>query len=604
MILPSPWFDLDAKEIRNVEFLCSAKQSEEVLLEIASSLGTDSEYVRKCVAILYTYLSEQQCDCEHFDWNVGSIIQHLRAECVIQALKDFDYKTLYNSIGIAWVLGELNIKDGFVVGYLHDVIKHSTNADAWWRAAFSLEKLGQEAALVFLKKSLKNEGLDTLAHYLDSLSSKRSVVGILLLANSNSIRETIYPSLKKNFIEHTDKKTVINCVWLLGRFRLLDKEINQRIAEIFARADDYETVYYTCLAVYESAIYQFEGIFQALLHSEDGLLRKMAARALSYIDHPNNHLLLENALASEQNYGVVSEITQGLYRIADPQTKVRIQIKREYSVIENGLIVDETDKWYSDAALYDIFSAAEDPLNVCLGLIFNKLVADGHSVANPVDLATGTGRALRYFVDKLQYDGTFYGVDLNTGMLEFGKKTIYREQKHINNVEFVHSSIVDLALPVKSSLIISSFGFPSKITNIELCKQELTAVYNHLDENGLFITLGWDETFNDDLNAYWYRHIPDGIDARSFEEWRSKRAALIPTARNSNLDWFKRGLRVPLQFASIKEAASIMGRMFGRDAVDDILTNSTTTWMMSLGITLNTKKSIGVVLGNQKGVLT
>ncbi|MBN2142870.1 hypothetical protein JW711_06085 [Candidatus Woesearchaeota archaeon] len=94
----------------------------------------------------------------------------------------------------------------------------------------------------------------------------------------------------------------------------------------------------------------------------------------------------------------------------------------------------------------------------------------------------------------------------------------------------------------------------------------------------------------------WFKYIPDEIPAKDFEEWRDKRSSLIKSARNCNLTWFKRGLLVPLQFSSLRESAYIMGHLFGRDAFKYILDSKKTDWLMSLGITYNTKEEIGKII--------
>lgn len=117
-----------------------------------------------------------------------------------------------------------------------------------------------------------------------------------------------------------------------------------------------------------------------------------------------------------------------------------------------------------------------------------------------------------------------------------------------------------------------------------------------LEDGGILCTIGWDETFNDELNMMWYRYIPDDIEATNFEEWRSKRAAVFNSPRNCNLTWFKTNLRLPLQFNNAEQATYIMGHLFGRDAGVDIAQSGRTSWEMSYGITINTKEEISQIL--------
>lgn len=179
-------------------------------------------------------------------------------------------------------------------------------------------------------------------------------------------------------------------------------------------------------------------------------------------------------------------------------------------------------------------------------------------------------------------------------MLEYFDRTINRQKYYVKNIELVHSKIQDFTIPngEKSSFIISSFGFPSKISDSERCRCELENVYSMLSDDGVFVTLGWDETFNDELNAMWYRYVPDNIKAANFEEWRKARESSILTARNCNLTWYKKNLQVPLLYDTLEETINVMGHLFGRDAALEILKSKQTMWWMSMGITWDDKKSL------------
>ncbi len=119
-----------------------------------------------------------------------------------------------------------------------------------------------------------------------------------------------------------------------------------------------------------------------------------------------------------------------------------------------------------------------------------------------------------------------------------------------------------------------------------------------MKDDGVFITIGWDETFNDELNNMWFKYIPDDIRAKNFEEWRTVRSSKINSARNCGLKWFKKGINVPLQFSSLKESSMVMGYLFGRDAAQSIILKNQLDWSMSMGITLNTKEEIKLIIEN------
>ena len=230
--------------------------------------------------------------------------------------------------------------------------------------------------------------------------------------------------------------------------------------------------------------------------------------------------------------------------------------------------------------------------------IFNKVLANKLKIVNPIDLATGTGRAAKYILNNINYDGSLYALDYSQQMLDYFDRTINRQKYYVKNIELVHSKIQDFKIPnnEKSSFIISSFGFPSKISDKERCNIELENVYNLLSDDGVFVTLGWDETFNDDLNNMWYKYIPDNIKAANFEEWRKIREASITSARNCDLTWLKKNIRVPLLYDTLEETINVMGHLFGRDAAIEILKNKRTMWWMSLGITWDNKESLSKIL--------
>ena len=254
--------------------------------------------------------------------------------------------------------------------------------------------------------------------------------------------------------------------------------------------------------------------------------------------------------------------------------------------------------WYADASIYNLFSEAEDPENVCFDMIFNRILAEKLKIVNPIDLATGTGRAAKYILNNVSYDGCLYAVDYSQQMLDYFDRTINRQKYYVKDISLVHDKIQDFKLPSdqKSSLIISSFGFPSKISDEERCRLELENVFELLSDDGVFVTLGWDETFNDDLNNMWYKYIPDDIKAANFEEWRRTRESSIKSPRNCDLTWYKKNIRVPLIYDTLEETINVMGHLFGRDAALDILKNKKNMWWMSLGITWDNKESIAKVL--------
>lgn len=531
----------------------------------------------------------------NYDWNVGSILQHLDIDLIIDSLKRIDTHNLYNSIGLAWVLGEFKNTNRFITDFLYSVVHNSTNSDAWWRAAFSLEKLGVVEAVNLLKMSLKHERINDLEFYLNNLHDKKSIISILILGNIDNIEKIIFPKVKRKFLTSNDCSIIINCSWLIGRLKLIDNEIYQKLISLI-KHENYELKYYTFFALQNNATEKLRPIMEEALNEGDPLIRKMAARGLLSIGNEKSLSILEQTLYKEREISVTSEVSKAIYSLKNPVDRGKFLIEIKSCKSENGMIVDESDKWYNDPTIYHIFSEAEDPENLCFNLVLQKI--KGKRIINPLDLAMGTGRIMWQIIENVKFGGILYGTDASKNMCEFTSKSIKREGKYTSNIKIIHSTIKDLPknLSLKSNFIISSFGFPSKISNQKLCLEELKAVHSLLSEDGVFFTIGWDESFNDELNRMWFKYIPDDIHAKDFEEWRDKRVKALKSPRNCHLHWFKRGIQVPLQFTSLKESANVMGYLFGRDAAQYVINNGKTEWMMRMGITFNTKQELSKII--------
>lgn len=577
--------------------------SEEQLQELADIIQKKEKDLCVFVQQLFWILIKDKNQHKCLDWNIGSTLQHFNPIIVIRAFKALNESSrhyLYDSIGLTWVLGEFNIRDKSVLEFLRNVIEECRDSDVWWRAAFSLEKLGQGDAIHYLKNSLKSKEIKSLEYYFDNIENKESIIGILVLSNNQNIKETIYPKIKEIFLYSNNQHKLISCAWLLGRFRLLDKELVSKMKSIIEKNEDYELVYYTFFAIFRSNLSAFYSLYKKYITYGDALLRKMAVRGISYLEGGDIFSILEEALDKERNESVISEICQAIYRVNNNQIRTQVALQKAYCNIENGLIIDDSDKWYAAPSIYEVFSKAEDPENICFKTILREINTRLKTIENPVDLACGTGRVIDFFIDKIDYRGSFYAVDRSSEMLNFLQRKMDRRHLYTHMIEYHQSELKELKLPVHSNLIISSFGFPSQFTDKEQCMLELQRVNDCLMQGGLFITLGWDETFNDALSNFWYQHIPDNINARDFETWRLQRMEKFESPRNCNLTWYKTKLLVPLLFCDVRESAYIMGYLFGRDAADEIIRTNRTRWQMSLGITINTKEEIGLIIKRYK----
>ena len=567
------------------------------LQEIATVLQSDEQFN---IGNLFNIILHNQIN-EHCDWNIGSILQHFDYNLIIEyfsQIKANQRAYLYDSIGFCWALGECPYKNEQVIEFLYEVINNGRNPEAWWKAAFSLEKLTGKNAINNLKRSLKNSGTYSLEESLNDLTNKKNIINILLHANNKEIKEIIYPYLKSKFNKSTNEKELINIIWLLGRLRLYDEDMLQKSLQLLETTDSYETKYYILQAMIDDPKPLYLKCFKKYLYSDDSLIKRMAITGLGEIGENIDISELESLLQEETNPNVISALTKTIYKIQSKYFAEYRNYIRKYMVNENGLIGDDSDKWYADASIYNLFSEAEDPKNICFNLIFSRVLANKLRIINPVDLATGTGRASKFILNNVNYEGVLYAVDYSQQMLDYFQRTINRQKYYVKNIELVHSKIQDFVLPTdsKSSFVISSFGFPSKISDSERCRLELESVYNMLSDDGVFVTLGWDETFNDELNSMWYKYIPDDIKSLNFEQWRSAREKSIKSARNCDLTWYKKNIKVPLLYDTLEESINVMGHLFGRDAALEVLKNRQTLWWMSMGITWDDKESLAKIL--------
>ena len=538
---------------------------------------------------------------ENCDWNIGSLLQHFDYNDIINYLSSIKATMrgyLYDSIGFCWVLGECPYKNEQVIEFLYEVINNGRNPESWWRASFALEKITGKNAINNLKRSLKNSNSYSLDESLSDLSNKRNIINILLKSNSKDIKEKIYPCLKERFNDSNNEKELLNIIWLLGRLRLYDTDMVTKSLHLLEKTDNFEMKYYILQAMIEDPKILYLDYFEKFLNSEDYLIKKMAITGIGEFGNNGYVSILKKLLIDETDPKIIGTLTTAIYKIENNYFNENRNYIRKYMVNENGLIGDDSDKWYADASIYNLFSEAEDPQNVCFNLIFNRVLARKLKIINPVDLATGTGRAAKYILNNIGYDGTLYAVDYSQQMLDYFERTINRQKYYVKNIKLIQSKIQDFSIPNndKSSFIISSFGFPSKISDKERCKEELKNVYNLLTDDGIFVTLGWDETFNDDLNNMWYKYIPDNIKASNFEEWRNIREESIKTPRNCDLSWYKTNIKVPLLYDTLEETINVMGHLFGRDAALEILKNRRRMWWMSLGITWDDKNSLSKIL--------
>ncbi len=238
------------------------------------------------------------------------------------------------------------------------------------------------------------------------------------------------------------------------------------------------------------------------------------------------------------------------------------------ALIKNG-------NWYNYPEIYNIFSFAEDKDNKCIKIVEEYIKNSKMEVINPVDLGTGTGKMFDQLIKNINYEGSAYLVDSNK------KMTSFLRNKYHSEVIILNSKISDFSIgTVKSNLIISSFGFPSNLFDRNNCIKELKNVYENLSDGGVFITIGLNEKWNDELSLLWKTYIDKDI------------KIYIRDVRNCKLNWYENDIKTTLRFDNKKQMKYVIFNLFGSKAKVDYTNSDKLEWKMKMGITLNTKTEL------------
>lgn len=247
---------------------------------------------------------------------------------------------------------------------------------------------------------------------------------------------------------------------------------------------------------------------------------------------------------------------------------------------ENTISLIKSGKWYDFPEEYNLFSFAEDKGKKCIEYVINYIKKHNLKIKNPVDLGSGTGKIYDQLIKKISYSGDAYLVDVNSHMIH------YLIKKYGNEVRIVKSKIAEFNLKEqKSNFIISSFEFPSSLFNYENCYQELKNVYQNLLDDGIFITIGWNEKWDDELSLMWKKYVCDNSTKR------------INGVRNCNLKWYVNDIKTSLKFDNLEQRDFVLYTLFGKKATKDFSNSIQLEWSMHMGITIHTKKQLKTILG-------
>lgn len=238
------------------------------------------------------------------------------------------------------------------------------------------------------------------------------------------------------------------------------------------------------------------------------------------------------------------------------------------------------DNWYDYPQIYNSFSFAEDTDKKCIEVVKNKIINDKIIITNPIDLGTGTGKIYDQLLKEINFEGHVWLIENNKNMLDFIKE----KYKGNNEIKIINNSISDFRIENQiSNFIISSFGFPSCMYDANKTLEELKNVYENLLNDGVFITIGWNEKWNDEVSDMWKRYTYKKFDDN------------LMGARNCGLNWLENDINTSLKFKNIKEKNCILNNLFG-DIIE--LDSNKLEFKLNMGVTFNTKEELKNIIKN------
>jgi SAM-dependent methyltransferase len=528
-----------------------------------------------------------------YDWNVGFVLPHLSLDFAVDVIAH-NREALAKSEGIAWALGEIGVDDSRVVDFLYFVCERCLDYDAWWCAAEALEKLGATDATDLRKKTLTAPEWQNLEHCLANLSQRPAVIGVLRLASFANTEAAIIPACRAA-LHASDVKAAQNAVWLLERLRVDDDQTIDALLDLFESAEDVSHTLRPRVveALGQIAAPQARELLETALGSANYYrTRAYAARGLGRIGDTRSLAPLENALRLEEDPRVLSHISDAIYCIRVPAKRMSITHVQGMRWPENGMVVDDSNKWYGHPEVYDQFSAAEDPLSLSHEIAVSHIPV---GVSRVVDVGTGTGRFALFAAERrpdirslVAVDASFEAVNyLSRKKLGYAArlaKRVFPMQAVINALPFEDASV---------DAVTASWSFPSKMFDPAVCLADLCEVRRVLRPGGLLVTIGWDETHRDQLSEIWYRFVPEPDFRREpIDQWRRRRLQRITSPRNCNLTFVKTGLRVPLLFPSPRDAAFVVGHLFGVSAGEWVSQQQRCEFSIYVGITCDNTESL------------
>lgn len=527
-----------------------------------------------------------------YDWNLGYILQRLRPQPVAEALESYG-EHFYRSEGIAWALGLLGSDDERIVRFLQNQCQRCEDFDAWWCAAHSLEQLNQGNAIDILKRTLTQGEWQDVGHCLTQLGSRPATIGLLRKVTQANVDQIVGACVER--LSQLKGRRLHNVVWLLERLRVTDPQVVEALTHLHDSRIQYgsSVAHRVVEALGHIAHPTSRSLLEKdLIEAEYFRTRALAAKGLGLIGDHKSLEPLESALRTEHNPHVLSMISTAIYSIRDDDKRKDNKLIAKAKWLENGMIIDDTNKWYWSPDVYDKFARAEDPEGVSFA-VATSLIPKNAKIA--LDLASGTGRFVDELRDRLTTLDLVYALDNSAEMVDYLKK---RYSKGKPAVSVLKSDLVTLSLPDASvDVAVSSWGFPSKVWSQDQAYAELAEVYRVLRPGGALITIGWDEDFNDEMTGVWYNFVMEEHHYfDSLAEYRRRRRARISSPRNCGLTVVKKQLHTPVRFRDKRDAAYVFGHLFGYTAGVWVLANERREFQMSTSVTRDDREQIGMKL--------
>lgn len=153
-----------------------------------------------------------------------------------------------------------------------------------------------------------------------------------------------------------------------------------------------------------------------------------------------------------------------------------------------------------------------------LTIFLNKYSKEYNGLKNKtlLDVGCGNGGMLDFFISKGFLPQNTFGVDLS-------EKRINRAKLNINGATFMVADILKLNLDEQKFDVVTSFDLFSHLKSKEQIIQGLSNVYNHLDENGIFL---WYDIYTKDHFA-----APDNV-----ESWGFNKEQMISFSKESGFE--------------------------------------------------------------------